>query len=115
MISLVAVGIAITGAGCNILPAETAPGAGSQGTESAGATAAPSTVQATPATTDMTPATGTEAFNPATEVSAMVTNGTVAKAVLEEKATGTPVAGELVVSGRKWISKNISSLAPTTS
>ncbi|WP_218713071.1 Ig-like domain-containing protein [Arthrobacter sp. BF1] len=105
LISLVAVGMAITGAGCSILPAETAPGAGSQGTESAGATAAPSTVQATPATTDMTPATGTEAFNPATEVSAMVTNGTVAKAVLEEKATGTPVAGELVVSGRKWISK----------
>ena len=102
LISLVALGMAVTGVGCSVLPNSASPSA----SESVAATsAAPSTPPAIPATTEFTPATGTEAVNPANEIAAVVTHGTIAKAVLEEKATGTPVEGELVVSGTKWISK----------
>lgn len=100
LISLVAVGMAVTGVGCSALP----DGVGAKETSSA-TTPPPTTPPAKPATAVLAPATGTDSVNPASEVSAVVTDGTVAKAVLEEKATGTPVDGELVVNGTKWVSK----------
>ncbi|MET4002940.1 MULTISPECIES: L,D-transpeptidase [Arthrobacter] len=102
LISLLALGLALSGTGCSAVGESPAPGAAETSTAT---TAPPSTTPAVPVQTLVSPATGTVSVNPATEVNAMVTNGTVAKAVLEEQATGTPVAGELVVSNRKWISK----------
>lgn len=99
LISLVALGMAVTGTGCSVVANNAAPGP-------ATSTAAPSTTPpAIPATIAVNTKDGATSVNPAGEIAAEVTNGTVATAILKETTSGENVAGDLVVSGRKWISK----------
>ena len=110
LISLVTLGVAAGGIGMAVanswLPIEISF-AGTQTPSPSTSPEAPPTptAAAIPATVAMTPETGTTSVNPASEVAAVITNGTVAKAVLKETGTGEVTDGELVVSGRKWISK----------
>ncbi|POH60724.1 L,D-transpeptidase [Arthrobacter glacialis] len=102
---VVAGGVAAASA-TGLLPLGQLLGQASAPTASATATVAPTpTVAAIPATVATTPNTGATSVNPVTEVAAEVINGTVFSAVLKETATGVVSEGELVVSGRKWISK----------
>ncbi|MHA7269868.1 L,D-transpeptidase [Arthrobacter sp. HLT1-20] len=102
---VVAGGIALAAA-TGILPLAQVLGQASAPSASATAATPPTpTVAANPATVAVSPKTGATSVNPSSEVAAEVTNGTVFHAVLKETATGEVSEGELVVSGRKWISK----------
>lgn len=110
LISLVAfvvvAGGAAAAAATGVLPLGQLLGQTPAPTASATPTVAPSpTVAAIPPIVAMTPASGATSVNPAGEVAAEVLNGTVSHAVLKETATDAVLDGELVVSGRRWISK----------
>ncbi|PYI38763.1 hypothetical protein CVS30_07950 [Arthrobacter psychrolactophilus] len=105
-IAVAVVVLAICGGGVAVAhPWESQHNALSNPTVSASPTPPQPTAAAIPATLALLPETGATFVNPANEVTAQVENGTVYNAVLKESATGESVDGELVVSGRKWVSR----------
>lgn len=108
LVSMLAAGMVLTGAGCSIMADSAAPGS-SPSSDSSSSSAAPAptmtTPPATPATIAMSLDDGATSVNPVTDITTEVSHGTIHHAVLKETETGAVLQGEKQDDGRRWINK----------